>query len=510
MSDDSDSLTLVRESGIFFLGTVLELGIAFVAKVIIARVLGKTDYGAVSIGITLLTMAATVSLLGLQVGVGRYYPRYDDSENKRGVLLSAFQIGLPVAVLVGGFFALFGHQVARVIFDKPSIGPILTVVGIAVPFAATVRLCSSGFQGIKKAAPRALVNNVVLPIVRFGGILVVLWWGMGAVGIIGAYLASYVCAAVIALYLLSRLTPLFASIRPRYRRRELLTFSVPLVFSSMMAIVFTDLDTLLLGYFVQTGEVGIYNVVYPVAALLMVALNTLSFATMPVLSELHADDRIDRMRKLYLVITKWIMLLTLPVFLAMLLFPDMIIRVTFGNTYVPGSLALSVLSIGFFIHTVAGMNTNALTSIGETRVVMVNNTIAAIVNFVLNLVLIPRYSYLGAAGATTIAYICLNVMHSSRLYQRTGIHPFNPAVVQPSVVASAFAFGLFVLSRITDPGMLTLAGIFVAFLIGYAASVLLLGGVEEEEIYLLEKVEESIGVDLTPLRRAAERLEDGF
>jgi len=81
------------------------------------------------------------------------------------------------------------------------------------------------------------------------------------------------------------------------------------------------------------------------------------------------------------------------VFLVVVLFPEMVIRVTFGAEYDQRALALSVLAVGFFTHAVVGPNGNTLTSVGRTRLIMYDNVAVAVTNVTLNLLLIPGTGY---------------------------------------------------------------------------------------------------------------------
>jgi len=67
---------------------------------------------------------------------------------------------------------------------------------------------------------------------------------------------------------------------------------------------------------------------------------------MPILSQLHSDERITEMDRTYKVVTKWIFMATLPPMLILIFFPTASIRMTFGPEYTDGSLALVTLALG--------------------------------------------------------------------------------------------------------------------------------------------------------------------
>lgn len=505
--DSDDVLKTVFTGGsVVLLGLVIELGVSFLAKLLIARVLGPVNYGVVSLGVTTMVIVSTVVLLGLNTGIGRYLPRYEDPEYRRGVLVSAFQIAVPLAILAGFGVYVFAPTIATEGFSDPSVTPVLRVFGLVVPLAAVMKLAIGGAQGLQQALPKVYVRNLVLPLTRFAVVLVVLSLGFGALGIAWAYAAAYAGAAAVGLYVLLRQTPLFSrDIDAVPMRRELLAFSVPLVISTTMTFVFSDIDTFMLGYFASTGDVGVYNTVYPLAQLLVVAMSSFGFIFMPVVSELHESGDSETVRQLYQIATKWIFLVTFPVFAIVVLFPSQTIRLTFGSAYVGGDLALVVLAIAFFTHAIAGPNLDALTSVGRTRIIMYDDTLVAAVNFVLNLALIPQYSFLGAAIATSISYVLLNVLYTLQLYYVTGIHPLTKTLVRSGAIGSAIILVIYgVVTAVFEVTLLVFVGTVVVFVLLYSLAVVRFA-IEREEIMLVLSFEERFGVDLGPLKTIAQR-----
>lgn len=516
MSETRDSFVrLLGKSGAFLLfGLAFELGISFVAKLVIARILGPFNYGSVALGITLLSFSSTIVVLGLHQGVGRYLPRYDDAAERRGVILSALQIVFPLALLVGGGVGLFAPTIARVAFDEPSLTPILRVFGTAIPLAALLNFAVGCAQGQKTSVPKVLLQQIALPLTRFVGIGVALYaclvlfeFCSETIGVTYAYLASYVVASGFAAYYLLRHTPLadFGT-SGASKHRELLSFSLPLVVTGAMIHIFSDLDTLMLGFFQEPGAVGIYQVIYPLGELLTMSLVAFRFVFKPIAAELDAEGNVDDMRRIYKTVTKWVTMISLPVFLVFVLFPKLVINLTFGAQYNDGALALAVLALGFFVHTLAGLNSGALTAIGRTRLIMYDNIAVAVSNIVLNLLLIPPFAFLGAAVATALSYLLLNFFYSTQLYLETGIQPFSRALLKPGVIAVGLITIIYYVSRalfVIDAAMLVVLG--VLFAVSYGVIILRFGGIEEEEVMLVMSFEERFDVDLGPLKAVAHR-----
>lgn len=504
---DESVRNLFKGAGVVFAGVVVELVISFVAKLLIARYLGPVDYGAVSLGLKLMTATSILVLVGLDSGIGRYLPRFDEPSRRRGVLKSALEIALPVTILASVGLFLAADPVAIRVFDDAAVVPVIRVFSVVLPFTMVFRLAIGSVQGMEQSVPKVLIQNLTLPLTRFLLIAVVVVYGLGAVAAAWAYGIAYVLAGSLGAYYLVRHTPLFTDAQPTSMHRELLAFSAPLMITAAMLQVLSYLDTFFLGYFATTGVVGVYNVVYPLAQLLTVVLSAFGFIVMPVISSLDAEESVAEMRRTYQLSAKWILLATLPVFLVVALFPEMVIRLTFGAEYDSGALALSALALGFFTHAIVGPNGNTLTSVGRTRLIMYDNIVVAVTNVVLNILLIPTYGLLGAAVATSISYGLLNALYTYQLYRETGIHPFTAGMVRPSVIAVAIVGVVYWLTTtffvVTVP---VLVVGFAAFLLLYALVVLRFGGIENEELVLLWSFEERFGVDLGPIKRIAEKI----
>lgn len=508
MSEGSDwksSLSTILKGGsVLFLGVVFELGISFFGKLAIARFLGPFDYGSVVLGLTIMSFVTSFVLLGINTGVGRFLPRYDNVADRRGVLVSGLSVGLGVGVAVGIALFVAAPWLARAVFDQPNLTTVFRIFAVVVPLSNLMRISIGAVQGMQHSLPRVYIENVTQPLTRVLGFAVVVFFGLGASGAAWAYLASYAVAGLLGtVYLIGR-TPLFnRGSGVNLKTRELFAFSLPLVFSGIISSVYQDIDTLLIGYFAISTDVGVYDVVYSLSKLLLVGLQAVGFIFMPVLSELHSEGDETGMRRLYQIVTKWLFSGTLPLFLVVALFPTMTIKVTFGPEYLQAANVLSILAVAFFTHAVLGPNNHVLTSIGKTRTILYDSIAAAILNLALNLILIPRYGLIGAAVATAGSYVLLNTLYSYQLYQATGIHPFSTAMVLPGVVGGVLVAFIYTVTRtfltVTLPLLVLL---FIMFITAYGIAILKFG-IEESEVELVLKFEEEYDVDLGPFKVVA-------
>jgi O-antigen/teichoic acid export membrane protein len=489
-----------------FVGFVLDSFIAFFAKVIAARYLGRVDYGSVAIGITILSIVGAIVILGIPSGISRFLPRTDDPDRKRGIIVSAFQIVLPFSILIAVILFLSADFLAEHVFSSTSVAPVIRIFAIAIPFTSITKLAIGSVRGEQKTVPKIIIQNLSIPLSRLLLVIVAVTIGLQAVGVAWAYTAARIFGAVLGVYFLLRYTPLLSGYQYVAKRKELLTFSTPLVVSTMTDRILTDLDTLLIGALGDLGSVGVYNVAYSMATLLMMVLISFDYLVMPILSRYHSESAYAEMRLIYRVTTKWIFFGTLPLFLGMFLFPELIIGLAFGAEYIGGATALRILAVGFVIHALLGPNAKALTAIGSTKFIMLVNIVVAGLNVLLNLALIPMLGIVGAAVATFVSYTALNVMLNGRLYQQIGIIPFSRELIYPSVVTIGLLGATYLVLVSAFSASITMLGVFLIGVISYPVVIVAFGGIGQTEVMIIDSVEDRFDVDLGSVKRVAQRL----
>lgn len=501
MDLDNAVRTLFKGSAVVIIGTVFEMGFSFVGKILIARHLGRTDFGAVTIGVTFLTLMGGLSMLGLSTGVARFLPRHDDPERRWSIVFTACLLALVVPLILSVVGFIWPDRFAAALGAPDSV-EIIRLFALGIPVFAFANVGIGVTRGQKRSLPNVVVQNLAKPIVRLASITVGVIVGASALGMSVAYLLPQFVAFGIVVVILWRSVGRLSFSFDTKLAKTLLTFSLPLAVSSVMSTILSDIDTLLLSYFSVTGVVGDYGVIYPLAQLVSVSLTAAGFIMMPVLSELQAERKYAELKRTYQVGTKWILMLSLLPFLAFTLFPTMSIALTFGSEYTNGSTGLQILAIGTFSSALFGLNANALTSIGHTKYISVVQVAAAVLNVILNVALIPMYGIPGAAFATLVSTVLVNVLNSWRLYSEVGVHPFTSAMFRPILIAVPLILSIKIgTQRFLEVTPQTAVVLLFVFFVTYAVAILSFGGIEKEEIMIVNSAEERFDIDLEPIKR---------
>lgn len=492
MDDDSanrlsDSLSQIFTGAIISFGGGILLRVSgLVEKMLVARFFTPRGYGQVVLGVTFLNLAILFSLVGLKTGLVRYLPRQNTNEKRSGTVYFVLQVGLVLGVVLSILLFIGADWISSTVLNEPDMERVLRVFAIAVLPAVIGKVGMSTAQGLKDARGKTLINQVLYPVSRVAFVAFAIIIGASVTNVSLAYVAGNIAMAAGALYYIHAKIGLAPRVTPD--RRELLRFSLPLLFAGSMAFVSDSIDTLLLAYFLESNAVGIYNAAYPLANLVLLAPSLFGVILVPMISEYHDDGDRAGMRQIYKTTTRWTVCITLPGYLLMLLGPDVFIQTVFGNQYVSGTTAMVVVATGFFYHTALGMNGGALNMVGDSDFFLFSNSINAVLNLALNIFLIPVLGIVGAAVATAVSYSVANSIVSLRLYQKSTVQPIGTRLLVSLVIYIPIVFIMSRLVKMIVTGVLWVVVTYILSVVTFSYCYYLLGLYNEEEEEMVKRL----------------------
>lgn len=501
MTSTSEELSaLLSSATLVFVGTIVSVVARLGERIVLGRALDTSVYGDVTIALALVSMGTTLAGVGLTQGVPRYMSRFDDPADVRGVLVTGFIVALSVALVVASLLLLNVAWLAGALFETPGAMVFLLPFLLTIPFRVGLRIGIGGIRGLENTIYKTLVGDLFFPFARIALLIVLLSAGFGVAAAGYAYLVSAAVSAVLALALLHRLFPLFGQFRTRVR--EMVAFSAPLIVAAVLNVLLTRTDTVMIGYFDSSFATGLYGYAYPLATGLLLVVSSFGFLYLPLASRFDANDRHDELDAVYKVTTKWAFIATFPAFLTFVVFPGDVLAIFFSEQARPAALAFMILAGGFFTNAAFGRNRETLSALGQTKLIMTANGLAYGLNVCLNLILIPPYSYLGAAVASGISYVSLNLFIYVVLRHRFDITPFSRWTQRTFVVLPATLLPpAYVLSQWYSLSYATLPVVLVGAALASVAVVVATGCLQPEDEVIITAVEDAAGLELTLVRR---------
>lgn len=458
MKDSERIARIIAKSGGFAAaGTVLGTVFEYLSRLIIARHLGASGYGLISIGASVLTVISSIALFGLGAGVTRfvsYYRGRGELSRVKGTISSGLQMVALLGVVLGLLTFILSRQIAVAFFKEPLLITPLKVFAIGIPFLSLLGFSVAVFRGFKKIAYMVYSKQVFEVGTRMVLIGLFVLLGFRLLGISVAYLISLGVACVLSAYLLKRTFREQKGWKTTDRAavgKQLLAFSLPLGAGQVLNRVRNKADTLILGYFLGAYQVGLFNAALPVARLLQLGLNSLNRLFMPSVSELYAEGRVEELQETYRRVAKWSFCATLPAFLVFVAFSRLVIRGLFGAEFQQASLSLVVISLGVLGNVSTGSFGETLIAIGKTRINMVLSLVLIAINVVLSVLLIPRIGILGAAIANSVSLVVTSLAGLVFLYMHMGIQPFTLDHLK-FIASASLSFGLLYSIIMVVPG----------------------------------------------------------
>jgi len=502
-----------KGTGIIFIGQLVGLLFTFLARLVIARYGTESDYGVFSLAYTMFSIFVVIALLGLTEGTSRsiaYSRGKNEAVKVKGIISGSLWLAILTSVTL--LLVLFSTSgiISRSFFHDPVLVLPLKLFALALPFSTLILILASIFRGFEQMRPTAYFHSILRSGLFLLLLVPVIFFKLPFGGVFYAYLASLAIACIIFItYTIKRL-PSPVRFTPRAIAnpvtKELLFFSLPLLGIAALGLIIIWSDTLMLGYFRTSADVGLYNVAHPVAVFISVPAGALGLIYLPVISGLYAEGQMSEIRRNFCILVKWLYFVSLPLFLLLLLFPETVLIFLFGTSYAPAAGALRILSLGFIVDGILGISGATLVAMGHTRFMMWTTLAAAVLNIGLNIALIPPFGIEGAAIASAAAIISVSLIAWWRLYLLSKVQPLSKNLIKPTLAALALVFLImFLLGKFLTITWWMLPILLVLYYGIYGLAIIFTRSFDQEDIALLLAIEKEAGLNLLFIKRFLQR-----
>lgn len=175
-------------------------------------------------------------------------------------------------------------------------------------------------------------------------------------------------------------------------------------FATSVAIsVYTNLDTVMLGFMTDDTQTGLYSASVKVKNLLTGVVSSLGNVLLPRLSLYVSNQESDKFYETLSKVLNFLLLISLPLTVYFIFYSRTSILLFSGAEYENATLPMQLLMPTVFLIAVSGLTGNQmLVPLGRERVVMTSVICGALVDFGLNWMFIPKWGAAGAAAATFV------------------------------------------------------------------------------------------------------------
>lgn len=400
--------------------------LAFLSSVVLARLLGSSGYGVYSYAVSVAMLLIIVAKLGLpellvrEIAAGAVQ---NDWSVIRGLLLRAEQAvvagSLLIVVVAGGFIWLLPGWPA-----KEQTSSILWALGL-VPVLALGEIRSGSLRGFQRVVLGLIPGTVIRPTALILLLLLIFFLTDAAVNPSPA-MALHAAAGAISLlvatwWLLRSLPGEVRQERSDTRLREWSRAAVPFFLLGIVHTVNGQVDILMLGTLRPAEELGAYRVAVALGTLVPFFLGAANAVIQPEVSRLYSTGDHSTLQRLVTTEARWILLVTAPVVIFLLVFGGDVLRIVYGAEFEAGYAPLAILAVGQLANVGMGPVVLVLNMTGFQQESLKGISLAAGFNVVANGTLVPILGAIGAALANASSLIFWNAYLAYRVRVRLGI-----------------------------------------------------------------------------------------
>jgi O-antigen/teichoic acid export membrane protein len=435
-----------RHSAAFFTGTMFTAAVGYLFKVYLARMLGAEALGVYALGMTIIGFLGLFSALGLPQSAVRFVAMY--TATGQGAELRAFIIRcvamlLVANILVGVLVVFAGPWVAEHFYHTPALARYFKLFALIMFFGALTTFFGQVLQGYKDVSRRTVITNFVGTPLMIAITVGLVMHGEGLWGYLVAQVLGAVAVLVLLVITVWKLSPfavrkLLGPVLPL--ESQVISFGTTVFGIGMLEFFLAQADKILIGFFINAPEVGIYAVAMAIVAFIPVALQSVNQIFSPTIADLHSRGEQELLGRLYRTLTKWILGLTLPLAAVTIVFARPLMRI-FGPAFEPGWIVLVIGTLGQLVNCATGSVGYLLMMSGNQKRLIRAQAAMTGITLLSNAALIPKWGITGAALSSAVTNALSNVWYLRELRRCLGMSPYNRSYFRllPPAVASITA-----------------------------------------------------------------------
>lgn len=399
------------------------IGLGFLQAVMVARILGAEGYGTVAVALSIANLGATFSVLGLGGYAVREVARLRacrDWPALRGFILWAALVAGAISIVLG---AIIGSVAYSGSFFLPTYSDEIVFGGVLVFLVALLIL----FKGVAQGLNHVAIAQIPIDIARPTILIVVLAtaalgvFRLTTTGLMAVY--ATICAVVLfaGVLFLRKSSEFLGKSKPNtYRSAQWCRDTLPFFGITMLGIVGTEANTVLLGSLAGPKEAGLYQPVARLAPILIIVVEALAMPLAPRITELWESRDYAKLKQVLGLSTVAATVGTLLVAGFVILLAPLIFG-AFGKEFLASQSLLIWIAGAQIINASAGASALLLAMTGHMAQRIFAQLVTMVVQVGLALLLVGPYGAAGAVASLAGAVVVWSVSHWLIARHVTGI-----------------------------------------------------------------------------------------
>ena len=404
------NINVFAESGLLSLAlrTLIARGLgpisSFALTVLLARTLGAEGTGVFYVGLTLVTISATVAKFGLDTALQRHVGAARgrrDSAAITGIYRQAILITICLSIFAAGLLATFAASLAGLLLQDLKHTALIQVMSLTVVPYALLGVHAAMFKALGQPVVGGFLEAAALPGFTLALVMVALLFAPPSTHAVGvSNLAAAIVAIVVGNILLRR-AMLTDENKIEMSYRKLISSCLPLTLVELINYGLIWSPFLFLAAFTDPGEAGIYSVAHRLALQLGLVITVFSSIVAPhFAAHFEANDN-QALAELASRTTRMMFFASLPISAALLIWPAEVLHV-FGSEFEGADKALQILVLGQVVNLATGPVGYVLAMTGHEKILRNALFASVVITAILAYCLIPPLGAIGAAFVVAV------------------------------------------------------------------------------------------------------------
>ncbi len=441
-----------------------------------ARYLGPERYGTIAFALAFTSIFGVVTDLGINTLTIREVARNKNSATTflgNLLLIKSILVIITVAFIVVAV-NLTGHEKIEI--------DVIYLISISIILSAFNGAFNSLFQAFERIEYIS-IGSVLGNIAMLLGAGYAISQGFGVIGFACIYIFSSTLGLAYTLFVANRLHLTHALQIDREMIWPMMKEALPFGITSLSGMIYTYADSIMLSSLKGNEVVGWYNAPYRLMLMMLFIPNVINVVIFPVMSRYFTSSP-SFLKLLYTKYLKFMLILSLPLGMGTTLIADKIILFVFGVGFENSIVALKIIIWTIVLTFVGAAFARLLESINQQRIITKISMVCMVVNVLLNLLLIPKFSYIGSSFVTVFTEFLLVgsiIFFSYRLNYGIPLSIIKAYLIR--ILFSSLVMCIFVLYfKEAYPIILIISAIFVYFFTLY-----IVRGIDSEDMMLMRQ-----------------------
>ena len=368
---------------------------------ILTKNLSIEEYGIwAQIGVT-IGLLVPLTTLALSTAGHRFLSGEKDkkvvSKGFHSIFAVVFLISFIVSVLIFVFsrplsIALFGGTEAE--YFVRLAAPLILLGGMN----SVALECFLTFQQVKKYSALLILETALQ-------ILLISYFLLSGFGVFGAIISLLIIRGIVLILESLLIIPQIGVSLPSYSLiKNYLMFSIPLVPSILCYWIYTLSDRYVVGFFLGMASVGIYSASYNIGSIVTLFYGSLSIILLPTLSRLYEENKIEEIKTHLKYLSKVYLMLAIPAAFGLTVLSKSLLITFTTSEFISGFIIIPIIALATIFFNFGAINANVLMLYKKTKTFGLITIVSALINIVLNIILVPLIGISGAAVATLITF----------------------------------------------------------------------------------------------------------